>query len=687
MIWRCCDSLLVLAAFAAVYIIPPLLVVGRLRLFTDRTTLFVVSAGLGLTSQALLGFIWNHFMERSPALEGILYFLFWLTTSLILLVWRKNTSPEINNQQSTINNLLPLILLAAVILRSIDALTHASLGQSDAYTHLQFLRDAVQNGTIRNFVYPPGYSWVLALPVMTFHLDAYLVARYVGPFFGVLMVATLYLLGRRHSHPAGLLAAFFAAVCPFLYPLIKTGMGAFANQLGLYLLPLALLLYLIKARFLFTVILAGLAVTVPLFVFTLLLLILMHRIVSWREDAVSRGWWRETMLTLLPFILAFALAGYHFLTYGEHHINTTASMVTGIQTPTASPPTATHESPDFLTTLKRHPAGKLVVDLLTFKRPGLGSWMPNLAALTLGAAFIGLIVFGFRTSSKVDRDLPATAGSDAARRSASTIGCLVGGWGFLTLFQVFTGFLEFSLYQRSGWILLQAIALAGGLIVAEILKVEKTQKLIRPVLGMGLLICLIFAFGFPPRHRCITSGAEHELATVLRELSSARIQALHSSAPRSFEKLHPSPLILHAAATPGLAVITRRYSLFNGDQGNLSDALPDPAARIRQIPVETDTRLTPPSDHFLCLIDRFSGLPDMGLLDSISPELTHALAGYQPLLYKPNEVILAFLATLPATTWQITREDRGQNLTVYFVERLHPKVERKTSPLICTDSH
>ena len=99
MIWRCCDSLLVLAAFAAVYIIPPLLVVGRLRLFTDRTTLFVVSAGLGLTSQALLGFIWNHFMERSPALEGILYFLFWLTTSLILLVWRKNTSPEINNQQ------------------------------------------------------------------------------------------------------------------------------------------------------------------------------------------------------------------------------------------------------------------------------------------------------------------------------------------------------------------------------------------------------------------------------------------------------------------------------------------------------------------------------------------------------------------------------------------------------------
>jgi hypothetical protein len=374
------------------------------------------------------------------------------------------------------------------------------------------------------------------------------------------------------------------------------------------------------------------------------------------------------MLTLLPFILAFALAGFQFLSYGEQHINTTASMVTGIQTPPAQPQTVVNrETPDFLTTLKRHPAGKMVVDLLTFKRLGLGSWVPNLAALTLGAAFIGLLVAGFRNHSSLFK--------------------LIGGWGFLTLFQVSTGFLEFSLYQRSGWILLQAIALTGGLIIAAILQFEKTQKLIRPIVAMTLLLCLILAFGFPPRHRCITSGAEHELASVLRELSSARIQALHSTAPLSFEKRPASPLMLRAAAAPGLAVITRRYSLFNGDQGNLADALPDPAARIRQVPVETDTRLTPPSDHFLCLIDRFSGLPDMGLLDRISPELTHALAGYQPLLYKPNEVILAFLAGLPTTTWQITREDRGQNLTVYFVERLHPKVERKTSPLICTDSH
>jgi hypothetical protein len=292
------------------------------------------------------------------------------------------------------------------------------------------------------------------------------------------------------------------------------------------------------------------------------------------------------------------------------------------------------------------------VDLLTFKRLGLGSWVPNLAAVTLGITFIGLLVAGFRVHSNLLK--------------------LVGGWGFLTLFQVSTGFLEFSLYQRSGWILLQAIALAGGLIVAVILSFEKMKKLIRPVVGMGLLLCLILAFWLPPRHRCITSGAEHELATVLRELSSARIQAQHSTAPLSFEKLHPSPLILQAAAASGLAVITRRYSLFNGDQGNLADALPDPAARIRQVPVETGTRLTPPSDHFLCLIDQFSGLPDMGLLDRISPELTHALAGYQTLLYKPNEVILAFLATLPATAWQITREDRGQALTIYFVERLHP---------------
>lgn len=651
MIWRCLDSLTVLAAFTAVYLIPPLLALRRLQPSIDRATLFLISAGLGLSSQALLGFFWNHFIHRDPLIEGAVYFLFWLVTGLLLHGKIKKMCPLTEQPTPLTRSALPLafILLAAIILRSFDALTHASLGQSDAYTHLQFLRDVCQYGQIRNIVYPPGYAWVLALPVMTFNLDAYLVARYVGPFFGALLVVTLYLIGCRHSKTAGLYAAFLVAVCPVFYPLIKTGMGAFANQMGLLLLPLALLLYLRGSRCLFTLILLGLTASVPLFIFTLALILLMHRVLSDRVEG-WRHWGRENLILLLPFLLAFALAGYHFLSLGSTHVNTTATLVTGIATPSSAPPTATAQRSPILTTLRSNPAGKLAVDLLTVKRSGLGSTLMNLSALTLAGIFTGLLIAGYRLKSITH----------------TVIGC----WGLLTTLQAATGFLELSLYQRSGWILMEAIALAGGLILAWAHGFDRTRKLIRPVIVLGLIASGFIAFWIPPQHRCITSGAENELATVLRELSAARVNALHAPRRLTFEQLEPSPLIARAAAAPHLAVISRRYTLFNGDQGNLANVLPDPAARIRQIPVEKDTRIKPRSDNFLCLVDRSSGLPDMGLLDLISPELTQSLAGYQPLLYKPNEVILAFLKALPPDAWRITQEARGQNLTIYLVERL-----------------
>jgi hypothetical protein len=672
MIWRCLDSLTVLAVFAVVYVIPPLLALRRLYPSAERAFLIVVSAGLGLSSQALIGFFWNHFAGHSASVEACTYYLLWLSISIVVLCRKQSSSilPAAHCPLNTPLPLLSLILLAAVLLRSFDALDHASLGQSDAYTHLQFLRDVIGQGLLRNIVYPPGYTWVLALPTMTFNLDAYMVARYAGAFFGALMVATLYLLGSRHNQTAGLLAALLAAVCPLLYPLIKTGMGAFANQLGLFLLPLALLAALMERRILFTFLLLGLTVTVPLFVFPAALILFGYqRSRCWdvkllrNESSISatqqpnstttgraQYWWREPLYLLLPFLLALAIAGYHFLSPGKRHVTTTASLVTGIQTPANRSTDAPGPQPGVVQTLMRHPAGKMAIDLLTLKRAGLGSPLMNATLLSLAGLFGAFLVMGRR----------------------SGILTLIGLWGLLTTLQVGTGLLEFSLYQRSGWILLQAIALAGGVVMSAIIDFERTEKLMRPLVGIGLLGCLILALWFPPRHRTITSGAENELATALRELSSARVLALNAKSTLSFDRPQASPLLLRAAAAPKLAVITRRYTLFNGDQGNMADALPDPAARIFHIPVEKDSKLVPPTDQFLCLIDRFTGLPDMGLLDRISPSLTRSLADYQPLLYKPNDVILAFLDSLPKESWRITREDRGKNLIVLFVERLSP---------------
>ncbi|MEI6563422.1 MAG: hypothetical protein WCO42_03835 [bacterium] len=662
MIWRCLDSLLILSAFAVVYVLPPLAVMIRLRGTADKVTLIVLSGGLGVASQALLGFLWNHLVQHTSFLEGSLYYLLWLSLWGLLRI--RGTPPTCEVDQSRSETqfrgirpglILAAIVLAGVILRNVDALTHASLGQSDAYTHLQFLRDVFQYGQIRNIVYPPGYSWVLALPVMTFNLDAYMVARYVGPFFGALLIATLYLLGRRHSPMAGLFAAFFAAVCPLFYPLIKTGMGAFANQMGLFLFPLALFLYLTESPFLFALILLGLTVSVPLFVFTLVLIIVIHRLLCFPACS-PRRWWRDNRLLLLAFLLAFALASYHFLSPGKMHVTTTASLVTGISTPASPKQSTASPSQTILASIQSNPAGKLAVDLLTVKRFGLDSVLLNLAALGLAGLFIGILVAGFR--------------------GGCTTLKLIGGWGLLTTLQAATGLLEFSLYQRSGWILLEAITLAGGVIIAKFYGIEGMMKIIRPGVMLGLFISALLAFWIPPQHRCINSGAENEIATVLRELSASRIRALHVRSPITFEPMAPSPLITRAAALPHLTVITRRYTLFNADQGNIAGVLQDPAAGIRQRPVESNSRLAPPSDNFICLIDRKIDLPDMGFLAKISPNLTQSLANYQPILYKPNEVILSFLESLPTDAWRVTREEHGQNLSIYLAERLIPLTAR-----------
>lgn len=683
MIWRCFDSLLVLAAFTAVYLIPPLLVLRRLVPYADRATLFLASTGLGLSSQALLGFCWNHFVGRAPIVEGVLYFLIWLVAGVALARWKNNPSspdrpPAFNQAGAWLP--LSLVLLAGISIRSVDAVAHASLGQSDAYTHLQFLRDVIEYGEIRNIVYPPGYSWTLALPVMTFSLDAYMVARYVGAFFGSLLIVTLYLLGCRHSRAAGLLAAFLAAVCPAFYPLIKTGMGAFANQMGLLLLPLALLLYLLNSRMLFAITLLGLTVSVPLFTFTLALIVVLHRLLSCRvtelpvENTLSSDqttqhpgnsttatsktsgrWIRESLLILLPFLLAFALAGYHFLSPGKLHVSTTAALVTGISTPSKKlmAPVAA-EKPDIVTRMKFHPAGKLALDLLTVKRLGLGSLAMNLAVLGLAGMFFITLIAAFQQS---------LSGPSSAFLK------LVGAWGLITTLQSATGLLEFSFYQRSGWILMEAGVLAGGLMLAGLYDMRRPGKTLRVGIKLGMGASLIVAFCFPPQHRCITSGAENELAMALRELSAARLEVLHQQGPFAVEQMNPSLLIERAAALPDLIVVTRRYTLFNADQGNMADVLPDPVAGLRQLPVNADTRLTPPSNHFICFIDRFSGLPKRGILDRISPALGQSLAGFQPLLYKPNEVIETLLDSLPESDWTITRESRGTNLTIVLAKR------------------
>ena len=130
------------------------------------------------------------------------------------------------------DGVLAAILLLAWAVRMLHPLQTWALGQSDAYSHLGFLRDVLENGQVGNGDYPPAYSWVLAFPAWLLHGHPYWMARFGGAFFGAGLALGAYaLLAQIRGRAAGLAAAALVAGCPVFVLLQKTGVGCFANQL------------------------------------------------------------------------------------------------------------------------------------------------------------------------------------------------------------------------------------------------------------------------------------------------------------------------------------------------------------------------------------------------------------------------------------------------------------------------
>lgn len=661
MISQVLDLLLVLVSLSALYGLPPALFIRALLPGIDRAERILITFGAGLASQAGIALLWNHLLgQRQARLEPLAYLACWiLLTIVIRFKQRHRPPPPPSDAPFPLRQSLPLFILIGLALRSLDGLHHAALGQSDAYSHLQFLRHILAYGHILNIIYPPGYSWVLALPTLLFNLDPYMVARYAGPFFGGLLILAIHRLGRHHSREAARYGAFLTACFPGFYLLIKTGMGAFANQLGLVFLPLALHLHLRRQQepgnaalsWLFGLVVLGLGASVPMLMFNLFLVVAAHRLTRPGPDGFS--WWRRTAGDLAWFAPAILLATFHFLRPGDLHINATATMVTGIPIPVAQPALATApaQAAGFIQQLCTHPMGRLLVDFLTPKRAGLGGGLMAVAALGLAGLFATFLARGCRT------------------RSSSLK--LLGAWGLLATLQTTTGLLDFSLYQRSGWSLLEAVAWAGGIVCALITIRLEWSRTFRVAVALAMVVTAVAAFYAPPSHRFITSGAEDELVTVLRSLSDARLTAAGLRGPLRFEHPDPGPLVTAAARQEALSVMTRRYTLFPGDQGDLLNAVADPAARLKQSLVDSTTVMPRPCGPILALIDTERPLEDTGVWGRISPALANEQASYQPLLYAPNRMIAEYLASLPSG-WSLRREDHGPRLMLFLAAPPQP---------------
>ena len=457
------------------YVLVPAWTLVRLRWRNAGEGLFAaLVAGAG--SAALLGRICDGTGIGAGMALGI-----WLAGWIVagVLIRRKKRAADFPK----LDWLLLAMLLLAWVVRTIHPLQTWALGQSDAYSHLGFLMDVLKRGQVGNPEYPPAYSWVLAFPAWLIADHPYWVARFGGAFFGAGLALGVYaLLAQVRSRAAGLAAAALVAGCPAFFLLQKTGVGCYANQLGLLLIPAALWAYAAGRRGWLALALAALAVTVPMML--LHVVILLAILILFDREA---GRSRLALLALL--VMAFLLVlGISLLRPAEDGLRI-AWALTG-RSDLAQQPGAGWDV--VLRTL--------AVDFVSFKRIGYASGILNGLALTTMVVFALALAGGWR------------------RRDAAWQ--LVGAWGLLASVNVHFGLLQFTNYQREGWSLLIAAAAFGSLAFGALWR-RWDRRGGHYLLGAGLALTAAVGLVFPPKHLIAAGQAESDVVQYLLPLNPA----------------------------------------------------------------------------------------------------------------------------------------------------------------------
>ena len=657
------ECLLVLAAFVLVYTVPTFIVARRLGPGDAWFGTLLNAWTFGLSSQAVLGLLWNHGVGRQPHLEVVVWLSLWLVLSLTLGRRRPGPLPAFGRVTAA---LLLGILLIGVIGRSLYPLQHWALGQSDAYSHLQFLRDIGWSGRIRNPAYPPGYHWVLALPTLLFHLDPYLVVRYVGAFFGaVLALAVGALAVRMAGRPAGLASVFLVSCFPGFMLLAKTGVGAFANQLGLALLPVLIFHYLGvtdaaatgRRREVagFALAAAGLAGSVPLLLVSAVMALMLERGISaWRSPAKPficlSG---MAALAVLPAVMILLIH------VGQAEARGTRVPLAHVVDVSRAGAAAKGRSgdgpkPSERSTFNDHRGVRLAVDFLTVKRLGLGSPGANAAVAGILVLFVG------------------TAGWGLRRRRPALV--LLGVWGGLCAVQTAVGWLEFSRYQRAGWSLLIALAWLGGVVYGAIdARAESRRSWLRALaMAGGALLGMAFLLR-PPVHRHGLSPAEDNLVKTVRAMAF-EFHARAGERGDGFSLVRPglSAPLTDLPRAGHFVIVSRPFTGFQGRQG-------DPIAAILGRPSGVKLKtfqkngdpyaiLSPGACHIFLTDNATRAKPDdFGAWGRIDTRVSKTFARWQSRRYDVNQDIDAFTAVLDREGWVIGRGQVGSDLKVAIV--------------------
>ena len=594
----------------------------------------------GTTSQAILGFLWGWWIRQPARWEGLIYLGLWMAVAMVVRRKSgtvKNGMEETTTRFETIGFVIAMAIGMAI--RLIHPLRNWALGQSDAYSHLAMFRNVVEQGTLGNVAYPPGYAWIMALPAALFNVDPYFVARFGGAFFGVaLLVAVGALLfdGCRDRR-AGLAGAFLVASFPGLALLQKTGVGAFANQAGLFFLPMiffgVLLAFQDGRRVLGVAVLigslAGLLATVPMMLIHVGLILFLFWLGMGRKECASAWPWirRLTWAGIVLLMAGLTLA----VQVASHRLAVTAVMLT-----TADETVAAHVKPgelDGLTAL-----GWLARDFISIKHVGMGNgWVDGVLAILLGL-FVALILVGMK-----HRKLGWG---------------LVGVWGGLAAVQTATGFLQFTAYQREGWSLLLAMGCLGGLVASWL---WAAWPRLRWGMVLGMLLFAGISLWRPPTHVLTTSTAEETLVRMARML-------------QSYPNLSPN----EDAAVEKL----RRFVLANADVGRTLAIMNRPFLQELMLPSvcgandhlrfsdqhiwRTHAEWMSSFSQVLVLVDHFNEQ------DPVRSGITgdaQNFAGKERRSYEVNSVFEAHIQQLPTNEWQTVHCEVTPQLRVFLVSK------------------
>ena len=627
---------------------------------------------LGTTLQAVIGFFWSHLVGSSPYGELIVLFTVWGGAFFYNRWYRKKT---LHQNYFTVDEIssayLPVaaILLLTYLVRVVHPLDVAYLGQSDAYTHLDYLHYLVDHGALANPAYPTGYHWIMALPTLVFSIDPYWVARFGGAFWGVGLVLGIFVMTERmFNRQAAYYACFTAACFPPMTLLMKTGVGVFANQFGLFLLPAIFLWYFMLlensngrfgSAFMLAMAMTGMAAAVPMMLLHILLIIAAHRFFD--LSRISMRWLTKTttigLITIIPVLVVL----FHVFSIGNSQRMGTVSALTDYGTSSqyseskqpASRPEATaldrgSNVNRILRQLRSSPYYSMAIDYFSVKRVGFGNWRFNSLGVLLSFIFLGFTIYGL-----------------IAGRSQFLI---LGLWGGVTTVQAATGFLQFSSYQREGWSLLVATCCLSGVMAAWLLKNVTFSAAGRIGTGIVAATVVVWALLRPPHHGSLRSDAEDELVRSIRFLSrslSHNIEFCERSDEKICQVIHPLlpdiPVILVTRKFAGWSnqgKITTNVMQQNSEMQGKVVARPIPANLF-----QTDRQ-------YVVFIDKWKKLTlnhDFSAFAMVTPALVQATLKRQKNLLRTNQQLLETINHLSSDEWSVTTTNLSANLTAFTI--------------------